>query len=138
MPNSSFIYTTDATSAQLATPYIRAPTELREIDWEAFRLMGPNMGPAGQTRGGQGVGTSCPGQIEPFVNFVFRLCSAFRKANPSHPRTHLPWVKAVWSLCRRGDSMMKYLDNSPFIEKKVSYLSARQKINHLSHTQKIF
>lgn len=48
MANSSFIYYIDEESAELATAYLLAPVELREVEWEAISEAGPDMAPAGR------------------------------------------------------------------------------------------
>ena len=47
MVNSSFIYLVDEESAELATPYLLVPIELRPVEWEAISEAGRGMAPAG-------------------------------------------------------------------------------------------
>ena len=51
MANSSFIYSVDEESADLATPYMNSDGEPREVAWQAFSDMGEDVGPAGEKRG---------------------------------------------------------------------------------------
>ena len=55
MVNSSFIYSVDEESADLATPYLTSEGEPREVAWQAFSDMAEDVGPAGQKGGGGGV-----------------------------------------------------------------------------------
>ena len=52
MVNSSFIYSVDEESADLATPYLTSEGEPREVAWQAFSDVGEDVGPAGQKGGG--------------------------------------------------------------------------------------
>ena len=47
MANSSFAYSVDEESADLATPYMVFEGEPREVDWTAFAILGDDFGPAG-------------------------------------------------------------------------------------------
>ena len=48
MVNSSFIYSVNEESADLATPYLTSEGEPREVAWQAFSDMGEDVGPAGE------------------------------------------------------------------------------------------
>ena len=48
MVNSSFIYSVNEESADLATPYLGFEGEPREVAWQAFSDMGEDVGPAGE------------------------------------------------------------------------------------------
>ena len=48
MANSSFAYSVNEESADLATPYMAFEGEPREVDWSAFAILGDDFGPAGQ------------------------------------------------------------------------------------------
>ena len=47
MPNSSFIYSIDEESADVATPYLVYEGAPRALDWQSWVNMGDDMGPAG-------------------------------------------------------------------------------------------
>ena len=48
MVNSSFIYSIDEESADVATPYLVYEGAPRELDWQSYANLGDDMGPAGQ------------------------------------------------------------------------------------------
>ena len=47
MANSSFAYSVNEESADLATPYMAFEGEPREVDWSSFAILGDDFGPAG-------------------------------------------------------------------------------------------
>ena len=47
MANSSFIYSFDEESADIATPYAVYANAPRELDWQSLANLGEDIGPAG-------------------------------------------------------------------------------------------
>ena len=47
MDNSSFIYSVNEESADLAIPYMESAGKLRRVDWQSWVNLGADMGPAG-------------------------------------------------------------------------------------------
>ena len=47
MANSSFIYSVDEESAEVATPYLVYESEPRALDWQSWVNLGDDMGLAG-------------------------------------------------------------------------------------------
>ena len=47
MQNSSFVYSINEESADIATPYMVYEDELREVDWQAWIDLGDDVGPSG-------------------------------------------------------------------------------------------
>ena len=48
MENSSFIYSVDEESVELATPYLVFEGEPKKVEWQAFSDMSENSGPTGE------------------------------------------------------------------------------------------
>ena len=48
MLNSSFIYSINEESGDIATPYMGSADEPRKVDWQSWVNLGGDMGPAGK------------------------------------------------------------------------------------------
>ena len=48
MVNSSFIYSINEESGDVATPYMESTDERRKVDWQSWENLGGDMGPAGK------------------------------------------------------------------------------------------